>query len=219
MLIQEYATQIALNTDRARQDSLTLWRSLEAVSGARQGNVAAFCAPDEIRPLGLVGRYRVGDGNEFACEIQELSPSGIRVKGPKSGGPGKWCTASIASVGIVEGVVVEARLSSFVVGVIAPPRRLRRLAQRLHWQTLRNEAKVTERRASERFEMNKAKATIETDDGRVYPCEIYDLSEGGAALQLGSNALYFWEDQPVRFCERFARVLRHFPGGLVLKFD
>ncbi len=221
MLIQEYAAHLALNTDRAREDSLVLWRSLETASSKRSADRAVPMSADckEIRPLHMAGRYRVGDGNEFPCVISDLSPSGIRVKGPKSGGPGKWCTTSITSVGIVEGVVVEARQSSFVVGVIAPPRRLRRLAHRLHWQTLRNDAKVKERRTSERIDMNKAKSTLETDDGRIFPCEIFDLSDGGAALQMGDNALYFWIDQPVRFCERFGRVLRHFPGGLVIKFD
>jgi hypothetical protein len=221
MLVQEYAAHLALNTDRAREDSLVLWRNLEAVSGKRfverSSPSNAPCA--DIRPLNLPGRYRVGDGNEFPCVISDLTPAGIRVRGPKSGGLGKWCTTSITSVGIVEGVVVEARQSSFVVGVIAPSRRLRRLAHRLHWQTLRNDAKVKERRTSERIDMNKAKTQIETDDGRVFPCEIFDLSEGGAALQLGDNALYFWIDQPVRICERFGRVLRHFPGGVVIKFD
>ncbi len=213
MLIQEYAAQLVHDTSRAREDSLALWRSLEGAGGRKVATSA------EIRPLRLTGRYRVGDGNEFPCEISELSPSGIRVRGPKWARAGKWCTASIASVGLVEGVVVETRQSSFVVGIIAPPRRLQRLAHRLRWQILRSDSKVEERRSSERIEMNKAKASLETDDGRSFPCEIYDLSEGGVALHMGANALYFWMDQPVRCCDRFGRVLRHFPGGLVIKFD
>jgi|SRR5579863_4761367 len=221
MLVHEYAAQLAQDTDKARESSLALWGSFEAASGGRWTKTADAIFRDrrEIVSLDLVGRYRVGDGNEFPCEIPELSPSGIRIKGPKSGGHGNWCTARVASVGIIEGVVIQARQSSFVLGVIAPPRRLRRLAQRLHWHSLRNNAKVLERRASERIEMNAAKATLETDDGRTFDCEIFDLSDGGAALQLGANALYFWIGQPVRFGERFGRVLRNFPGGLVIKFD
>jgi hypothetical protein len=221
MLVQEYAAQLALEASRARENSLALWRSLEAAKGGMSAECEDWPSVDdgEVRPLRLAGRYRVGDGNEFPCEVPEISPLGIRIRGPKYGTPGKWCTACINSVGLVEGVVVQARESSFVVGVIAPTLRLRRLAQRLRWQTLRLKAKVHERRASERIYMNNAKATIETTDGQIYPCEVYDVSDGGAAVQLGSNALYFWKDQPVRFNERFGRVLRHFPGGVVIKFE
>jgi hypothetical protein len=221
MLQHEYTAQITTDAQLARQNSLSLWRSLETVQGKR----SAFAeAPprgdrDESLALRLTGRYRVGDGNEFPCEFVDLSPQGLRLRGPKSGELYKWCTASIASVGLVEGLVVEAKQSSFVVGVIAPPRRLQRLAQRLHWQALRNAAKVQERRASERVEMHNASGSVETEDGRAFACEVYDLSDGGAALHLGANALYFWENQAVRFGDRFGRVLRHFPGGLVIKFD
>jgi hypothetical protein len=193
---------------RAREDSLALWQSLRHADEARER-----CALD------LTGRYRVGDGNEFTGEISEVSPQGLRVKGPKCGDLGNWCTASIASVGVIEGLVVEARPHSFVVGVVATPRRLKRLSQRLNWQLRLQVEQVKERRASERIEMHRAKSSISTGAGQVYDCEIFDLSDGGAALHLGDSALYFWLDQPVVFQGRDARVLRCFPGGIVIKFD
>ena len=67
--------------------------------------------------------------------------------------------------------------------------------------------------------MNCAKAKLETSDGQIYPCEIFDVSEGGAALHVGSSALYFWAGQPIKFNGRSANVLRNFPGGVVIKFD
>jgi hypothetical protein len=221
MLAQEYAAQQALFASRAQEDSLALWRGVDIAQFDMFADAARLGAVDETqtRPLRLKGRYRVGDGNEFPCEATEITPLGLRIKGSKYGAPGKWCTVCLNSVGIVEGVVAQARESSFILGVIAPRLRLRRIGQRLRWQALRLSAKVRERRASERIEMNNASATIETEEGQIYPCQIFDLSDGGAAVQLGSNALYFWQEQPVRFGERFGRVLRHFPGGLVIKFD
>jgi hypothetical protein len=221
MLVHEYAAQLAFDSIKARENSVTLWRNILAANGEVYQSCGVAHSNDNLerRPLNLLGRYRVGDGNEFPCEIPEISPQGLRIKGPKPGSVGKWCTARIASIGIIEGLVVQARLDSFVVGVIAPPRRLRRLAQRLHWQMLRNDSKVPERRASERFEMDRASATLSTANGQSFHCEIYDVSDGGAALHLGGNALYFWEEQPVILDGRSAQVLRHFPGGLVIKFD
>lgn len=213
MLIEARATQLTVETERARVDSLALWRSLRLAEEALVPGAPERCALD------LTGRYRVGDGNEFTGEFSELSPLGLRVKGPKCGELGNWCTASIDSVGVIEGLVVEARSHSFVVGLVATPRRLQRLAQRLNWQLRRQCELVEERRASERVEMHHVKANIATAEGQVYTCEIFDLSEGGAALHLGESALYFWLDQPVEFEGREARVLRCFPGGIVIKFD
>jgi len=213
MLLEARESLLTVEAVRAREDSLALWGRLKRADEPILAGEPERCA------LELVGRYRVGDGNEFAGEFCEISPSGIRVKGPKRGELGNWCTASIASVGVIEGLVVEARSHSFVVGVVTTPRRLQRLADRLNWQLRRQWEQVEERRASERVEMNHVRATIATAEGRTYTCEIFDLSEGGAALHLGESALYFWVDQPVTFEGREARVLRCFPGGIVLKFE
>jgi hypothetical protein len=211
MLLEENAAQLAQEMERARDDSITLWRILNAANPNSDDA--------ERQPLELAGRYRVGDGNEFAGEIIEITQQGLRIKGPKTGVFGARCTVNVASVGMVEGLVVEARAQSFVIGVIAPRRRLTRLAQRMNWLLRRRMLEVEERRSSQRIDMNRAKAEISTSGGQIYSCEIFDLSEGGAALHLGENALYFWLDQPVLFQGRAGRVLRSFPGGIVIKFE
>ncbi len=196
--------------DKAREGALELWRQLEIVGNAR---------PRERLGLELTGRYRVGDGNEFVCEVPEASPLGLSIKGPKIGRVGDWCLCNIASVGIVEGVVVQTAQYAFVAGLIAPQRRIRRLAERLNWLLSNSAAAVTDRRASPRQEMNAADGRLETADGHVYTARIFDVSEGGAALHLGAEALYFWVDQPVTFQGRPAKVLRYFPGGIVIKYE
>jgi hypothetical protein len=221
MVFETNTAQLMSEAERAQEDSLTLWRSLKLPRTAWDASDKVSLTPyaAERCPLNLKGRYRVGDGNEFLGEITEVSALGLRIKGPKSGRIGDWCTASIATVGVIEGLVIEARQHSFVVSVIATPRRLKRLAQRLNWHFRREKEEVTDRRSSERIEMNHAKALIETSERQVYPCEIFDLSEGGAALHLGASALYFWIDQAVKLDGRAGRVLRCFPGGVVVKFD
>jgi hypothetical protein len=201
--------------DLAREGSLELWRHLldGQSAGARERG-----APERLA-LDLAGRYQVGDGNEFPCEAPEVSPLGLSIKGPKIGRLGDHCLANIDQVGIVEGVVVQAQQQVFVVGVIATPRRIRRLAERLNWQLRHAADEAPERRASERVEMNAAEGRLETAEGKVYPARIFDMSEGGAALHLGSSALYFWVDQPVAFDGRAAKVLRYFPGGIVIKYE
>lgn len=214
MLTAQMRSPLDRELEVARAGARDLWRHLLEfrASHPRERSV-------ERLELDLIGRYQVGDGNEFPCEAPEVSPLGLSLKGPKIGRLGDHCLANIDSVGIVEGVVVMAQSQAFVVGVVAPPRRIHRLAERLSWRLRRNEEEVPERRASERVEMDSAEGRLETATGQSYAARIFDVSEGGAALHLGSTALYFWIDQPVRFEGRAAKVLRYFPGGIVIKYE
>ena len=209
MNLQDNLSPVSHSIERAREEAKLLWQYIEA-TGLR---------PPERLSLDLTGRYHVGDGSEFGCDVPDLSSLGLRVRGPKVGREGESFVGHIEALGIVEGVVVQAREQSFVVGVVATPRWLRRLSERIVWHARRMAQEVVERRASERVEMNSAEATLHTIEGVSYACRIFDLSEGGAALHLGTNALYFWIDQPVVFSGRPAVVLRLFPGGVVIKFD
>jgi hypothetical protein len=221
MLTHRREIQLAQEVERARADSLELWQKVVALQENFLLNDTVARFPDSVKglPLNLKGRYQVGDGNEFDCEIRKISPFGIDLRGPKEGRLGKGCAANIASVGIVEGIVVQAAGLSLTVGIIAFPSRIQRLARRLRWQMRRTMDQLRERRASERIEMNRATALLKTLDNRIFPCEVFDISEGGVAVHLGANALYFWVDQPVMFEDRAAHVLRSFPGGIVITFD
>jgi hypothetical protein len=207
--------------DEAREDTLALWRSLEVAMGRQphEGDGRARFDRAQSQRLDLAGRYQLADANEFICRIPEISPRGLRIDGPWPATPGQRGAVNIAAVGIVEGVVVEAAHSSFVLAIVASPRRIRKLSQRLAWQIRRAAEALAERRSSERVEMRHKPARLETTQGKTYECQIFDLSEGGAALHLGADALYFWVEQPIRLDGRCGAVLRHFPGGLVVKFD
>ena len=213
--------QQTFHLKKAEQDSLALWREVTIADDDWK--------PDEVfrresvepesRVLKLTGRYQVGDGSEFDCEVNEISPIGLRIHGPKEGRVGQWCTANVAAVGIVEGVVVHAEMGFLTIGIVALPSRIRRLGRRFRWLLRREAEPLQDRRSSERIEMKHAAAILKTSDGQVFPCQIFDISEGGAALHLGSHALYFWADQPITLGERPGHILRIFPGGFVVKFD
>jgi hypothetical protein len=219
MLPVEKINRLLYDSERAQEDSLTLWRELTEEPPRVGAPFQIDARRPEILPLKLSGRYQVGDGSEFPCEVRDISPIGFHLKGPRQGRLGDWCTANIASIGIIEGVVVQSGGEAFKVGIIALPIRITRLAKRLRWQLRPHKEERPDRRASERVEMNRATAKLETAEGREFSCEIFDISGGGAALHLGSSALYFWVDQPIRLGGRPGRVLRYFPGGVVIKFD
>jgi hypothetical protein len=206
--------------DNARETSRALWRELLISLGkASAEDSPADLAAAPPLPLGISGRYLAGDASEFECTAAEISVQGVRIDGPWRVAEGAWCAANLADVGIVEGVVVEAGQTSFRLGVVAAPFRLQRLVQRFGWRIRRDWREIEDRRKSQRIDMQQAEATLRTRDGREAPCRIFNLSDGGAALHLGEGALYFWVDQEVELEGRAGRVLRYFPGGLVIRFD
>ncbi len=221
MLFDETATRLPPDADRARTDSLVLWQSLIILSDdANEDDAPALVPAAERCALDLPARYRFGEGDEYKGEICEISPLGLRLSGPNSARPGSRCSANIAHVGIVEGLVVRAERDSFVLGLIAPRRRLRRLAKRLNWQIRRiNNDEIIEKRSSERVEMNYASATIETANGQTRLCGILDLSKEGAGLHIGPSSIHFWIGQPVRLDGRSGQVVRTFTEGFAIKFD
>ncbi|MDE3176878.1 MAG: PilZ domain-containing protein [Pseudomonadota bacterium] len=222
MLLDETAVQLMQDADRARADSLALWQSLIVLPETASAGEARSFAPyaGDRCALDLVGRCQIATGREFLGEVFEISPVGLRVRGPEIARLGDRCSVNIASVGLIEGVVVRVSQNAFVLGVMAPQRRLRRLAKRLNWQLRRiNNEDVIENRGHERIEMNCAEATIEASDGQIYGCGIFDISKSGAALQLGPNSLRFSVGQPVRLDGRPGRVVRYFSGGVAIKFD
>jgi hypothetical protein len=218
---EKSANQQTFHLKKAEEDSLALWREVIIAENNWKSDEVFRRQPVEPESIALklTGRYQVGDGSEFDCEVNEISPLGLGISGPKEGHVGQWCTANVASVGIVEGIVIHAELGSLTIGIIGLPSRIRRLGRRFRWLLQQEAEPVEDRRSSERIEMKHAAATIKTSEGRIFPCQIFDLSEGGAALHLGSNSLYFWADQPVTMDDRPGHVLRIFPGGFVIKFD
>jgi hypothetical protein len=218
---EKTANQQTFHLKKAEEDSLALWR--EVILGEDNWKSDEVFRRQTVEPerrvLRLVGRYQVGDGSEFDCEVNEISPLGLSISGPKEGHVGQWCTTNVAAVGIVEGIVIHAELGSLTIGIIALPSRIRRLGRRFRWQLQQEAEPVQDRRSSERIEMKHAAARLKTAEGQVYPCQIFDISEGGAALHLGSNALYFWAEQPIVLDERPGHILRIFPGGFVVRFD
>jgi len=169
-------------------------------------------------PLALAGRYLMQDGSEFPCRALEISPDGIAIRGVAGGSQGGWVIANFRALGRIEGAMARKSGINFVLDVRATPIALDRLSRKIAWQIRRLRGELPERRRHERVEQNRRKGTLRTDEGRELIGELLDESAGGVAVQLGEAALYLWVGQPVTLDRRAARVLRYFPGGVVLKF-
>src|SRR5580704_8280448 len=98
MLPSENVNQVTIALENARQDSLALWQELIIEEKASRSEEVVLREPDDPNggPLKLTGRYQVADGREYDCEILEISPLAIRIRGPRDGRLRQWCIANIA---------------------------------------------------------------------------------------------------------------------------
>ena len=82
-------------------------------------------------PLALSGHYRVESGADYACETENVSATGILIRGSGGGGVGEWVIAHLDELGRVEGVVVRSAEDAFALEIAATPGMARELAVRL----------------------------------------------------------------------------------------
>jgi hypothetical protein len=197
-LVENHLTSQPTNRDRVRPDKRD-----------SHGSVA----------LSMPGRYLLRDGSEFPCKALDVSPLGIAMRGVAGGHQGDRIVANFRALGRIEGVMTRKSGINFVMDIRATPIGLERLARKIGWHIRRQRGELPERRRYERIEPSRRRGALRTDDGRELDGEVLDQSAGGAALQLGEAALYLWVGQPVVYEGRAARVLRYFPGGIVLAFE
>ena len=92
--------------------------------------------------------------------------------------------------------------------------RLERLQQRIEWLRQKNDGAVEARRHP-RFEPKDKHSSITLPDGRVYNCEVVDISVSGAAIRtdvLPSVGTY------VMLGKMKGRVVRYLDNGVAIEF-
>jgi hypothetical protein len=166
--------------------------------------------------LKLPGRYMLSDGQEFVCQIIDVSPAGIAIRGPLVGDMGERVVVYVQELGRVEGVVVRRSDDWFAVELRIPSARLHKLVTRIDGLAKRKSEGAPERRAAERYDFDHARATLQLADGTEFPAVLMDVSIEGAALEIDVTPPV---GAAVRVGERRAHVSRHFAGGIAVTFD
>jgi hypothetical protein len=165
--------------------------------------------------LALSGRYLTPDGSEYPCSTVDVSPGGVRLKGPRVCAPGSHVIVYIRDLGRLEGVVVRTVSDGFALALDCTPRKTERLLSRIEWLLDRN-AGGAERRASPRFEPDGPFVVLISEDGSHRVVELTDIS---------SNGFAFLTEQLVKIGDRLelgtqrARISRLFPGGAAAIFE
>jgi hypothetical protein len=198
--------------------SCRLWETLKENRQTLDSAEPASDASDRL-PLSLLGRCLTPDGVHVVCEAVAVSSRGLTVACEAAVQPGERIVANFRGLGEIAGVVERDDDGWFVLDLRESPERLAALAKRFLWTIRRQTEGAPERRMSERIDQKRRNTVLKSRDGRETPGEMIDLSETGAAVQLGVASPFFWVGQEVLVGARSGRVRRHFPGGVGIEFD
>jgi hypothetical protein len=158
------------------------------------------------------------DSSEHPCQVTQLSPDGAVFLTGIAARAGLGIVAYIDEIGRLEAIAGEAVEGGFAVTFqISGPRR-ERIASRI--RVLRSlspdddEDDIRHRR-DPRHETGASASHLTLPDGRVYPCEVVDVSVSGAAIRtevipaLGTSIL---------LGKMRGRVVRYLDNGVAIEF-
>ena len=166
--------------------------------------------------LALPGRYMLSDGSEYPCEVDNVSPIGISIKGERAGRFGERIVAYIQGLGRVEGIVVRRKIGWFALDIRATQNKFERLDDRIAWLAEHDGAAALTRREPERSDVWNEKTVLMTDDGREFEAELLDISIDGAAVLVDVELP---QGAQVSLGDQNAYVLRCFRGGMAVTFE
>lgn len=130
----------------------------------------------------MFGRFMLPDTTEHPCRVAKLTLEGATFMTDQVPPFGLPIVAYIGDLGRVVGVTEKRIDGGFTVKfTLAGPKRDKFAAKLAQLEG--NEETQRVQRRSTRFEPAESKSHISLSDGRVYPCEVLDISLSGAAVR------------------------------------
>ncbi len=162
----------------------------------------------------LFGRYMLPDMSEHPCQVTDISITGatfITETPPPAGLP---LVAYLEELGRIEAVSGETIAGGFRISFALKGSRLEKLESRIKWLSQR-QAGDDEGRRHARFEPRDNQSQITLPDGRVYNCEVVDISLSGAGIKVDvmpSLGTY------VMLGKMRGRIVRYLENGVGIEF-
>lgn len=165
--------------------------------------------------LHLLGRFMLADGQEYPCQVVNMSPGGAALVTPIPGKTGERIIAYIDEVGRVEGKIARTFEGGFAIQISATPRKRDKLASLLTWLANRSALGMPEDRRHDRLQPRNPFSHVKLPDGRTYTCRVVDMSISGAAVAIEVKPAIGTE---VTIGVMRARIIRHFAEGIAVQF-
>jgi len=165
--------------------------------------------------LKILGRYMLADGSEHVCEVQQMSPGDLLLRGPVNGRIGERVIIYVDHIGRIEGTISLITHEGFELSFNASIKKQDKLAAKLTWLANRHELSLPEDRRHERIVPADSSVDVTMDDGRIYKGTLTDLSVSGAAIKMDVRPA---NGSRVYVGKMAAQVVRHFDEGIAVEF-
>ena len=179
---------------------------------AQSENTSSNAGADQT-PKVLFGRFMLPDQSEHPFQISQISPDGATMLTSTTVAEGVEIVAYIDEIGRVEARIIAVFDGGLAVQFLMTGSRRQRIAEKLEWLSDSDPGKEQRRHA--RFEPKDNNSHLTMPDGRIYKCEVIDISLSGAAVKidilpnLGTNVL---------LGKMRGRVVRSIEGGIAIEF-
>jgi hypothetical protein len=178
-------------------------------------NIEQTSTPGSPRAMGIIfGRFMLPDMSEHACQVVDVSNEGASFLTSDIPAVGQALVAYLEEIGRVEAISGDAIPGGFSVKFTLQGPRLERLQQRIKFLKEREPGAEDSRRHA-RFEPTEKVSQIGLPDGRVYNCEVIDISVSGAAIKtevVPSVGTY------LMLGKMRGRVVRYLEHGVAIEF-
>ncbi len=162
----------------------------------------------------IFGRFMLPDTSEHACQVSNVTYEGADFVSEVRPIIASSIVAYLEEIGRIEAAVLEHLPRGFRIGFTATGGRLDRLKARIDFLQQKMEGAPDNRRHA-RYEPREKTSQITLPDGRVYNCEVVDISISGAAIKLDvlpSIGTYMMVGK------MRARVVRYLDNGVGVEF-
>jgi hypothetical protein len=165
--------------------------------------------------VNLLGRYMLPDRREFPCQVINMSPGGMAMIAPVSGGPGDRIIAYVDHLGRLEGQIARVFENGFAMTISATARKRDKLAAQLTWLANRNILDLPEDRRHGRIVPRNPVGRLILPNGVNLTCRVIDVSQSGAGIAS--------QERPpigtvVTLGKVQGRVVRHLEDGFAIEF-
>lgn len=177
-------------------------------------NAAAPQAPGGANAI-MFGRFMLPDMSEHPCQVTGLSLDGATFVTTHVPSGGQQIVAYLDGLGRVEAISADAVPGGFRVLFPVTGTKRERLSARLAWLANKDQATEAEQRRHARYEPKDTSSHITLPDGRVYPCEVIDISVSGAGVKVDvmpSLGTF------VMLGKMRGRIVRYIDTGIAIEF-
>jgi hypothetical protein len=130
----------------------------------------------------VFGRFMLPDMSEHPCQVTDITEDGATFITASVPAMGLALVAYLEELGRVEAISESPTSGGFRVKYSAVGSRRERLVARIQWLR-QNQLAGSDQRRHPRFEPREKSSQMTLPDGRVYTCEVIDISVSGAAVK------------------------------------